>query len=147
MAESRTRLAHLASWRAQSTLRLARDGGLEALDVHEPNRVRCEADSPHQGAKMVVKKPGRRAGTVSVKFSLPDTPAKTVHLAGEFSEWRPVNAMRRRRGETWELTLNLGANRAYEFRYVIDGHEWVNDPAPDRYVENPFGGENSVVIT
>jgi hypothetical protein len=96
---------------------------------------------------MVVKKLGRRAGILRVKFSLPDTPVKTVHLAREFSEWRPDKVMRRRRGDTWELTLNLDANRAYEFRYVIDGHKWDNDPARDRYVENPFGGENSVVVT
>ena len=58
MAESRTCLAQLASWRAQSTLRLARDGGVEALDLHEPNRVRCEADSPHgKGQKWSSRNP------------------------------------------------------------------------------------------
>lgn len=93
---------------------------------------------------MVIEQPGRRAGTVRV--TLPGTAAKTVHLAGEFSEWRPDSAMRRR-GDSWELTLNLDANRSYEFRFVIGGHEWVNDPTADRYVANPFAGENSVVVT
>jgi hypothetical protein len=34
----------------------------------------------------------------------------------------------------------------YQFRYLVDGETWLNDPAADKYVPNPFGSENSVVI-
>ena len=96
---------------------------------------------------MIIKRPGRRSDAVRVKFSVLDRDAKTVHLAGDFTGWRPDRAMRRRRDGTWELTLDLAADRAYEFRYVIDGHQWINDPSADQYIANPFGGENSAVVT
>ena len=96
---------------------------------------------------MISKKPGRRAGTVRVKFSMPTRGAKSIYVAGEFSDWRPEHAMRRRPDGTWDVTVDLNAGRTYEFRYVVDGREWVNDPAPDGYAPNPYGGENSVVTT
>lgn len=95
---------------------------------------------------MIRKTPGRRAGKVRVTFSLPSSDAKSVHIAGEFSEWRPERAMRRGRG-TWEATLELDSGTTYQFRYLVDGQAWVNDPAADAYAPNPFGSENSVLVT
>jgi hypothetical protein len=47
----------------------------------------------------------------------------------------------------WELTLELAKGNSYQFRYLIDGNNWQNDWHADRYVPNPFGGENSVIET
>jgi len=37
--------------------------------------------------------------------------------------------------------------REYAFRYRVDGERWENDPGADKYVPNPFGSDNSVVVT
>jgi hypothetical protein len=41
----------------------------------------------------------------------------------------------------------LEAGKEYQFRYLIDGTVWKNDPQADSFVENSFGEENSVVST
>ena len=41
----------------------------------------------------------------------------------------------------------LEPGREYEFRYLADDRLWLNDPAADRQVSNPFGEDNSVVAT
>ena len=44
-------------------------------------------------------------------------------------------------------TLDLDAGREYQFRYLINGKDWHNDWEADKYVANPFSGDNSVVTT
>ena len=36
--------------------------------------------------------------------------------------------------------------REYQYKFVINGETWVDDPEADKYVGNEFGGTNSVVI-
>jgi hypothetical protein len=45
------------------------------------------------------------------------------------------------------VTLELAPGKAYQFRYLLDGDRWENDWRADRYVPNPYGGDNSVVLT
>ena len=55
--------------------------------------------------------------------------------------------MKRGPDGVWQTVIELEPNRAYEFRYVMNEDDWVNDTAADRQVPNPFGGENSVALT
>jgi hypothetical protein len=47
----------------------------------------------------------------------------------------------------FSLTLELDKEREYQFRYLVNGTEWHNDWEADKYVPNPFSGDNSVVVT
>lgn len=47
----------------------------------------------------------------------------------------------------WKYTLELERGREYQFRYLINGEQWLNDPNAAKYVPNPFGSENFVVVT
>ncbi len=50
--------------------------------------------------------------------------------------------------ESRTCLVRLASWRAQSaLRLARDGGVETNDPAPDRYVENPFGGKNSVVVT
>lgn len=95
---------------------------------------------------MLKKTRVKRTGRVRVKFTYPAADALSVEIAGQFNDWRPV-AMRRGRDGEWQAVVELEPDRAYEFRYLVDGQQWVNDPAADRCVPNPFGGENCVAVT
>ena len=44
----------------------------------------------------------------------------------------------------WLLTVTL-APGTYRFRYLLDGQRWENDWAADDYVDNTYGGQDSVV--
>jgi hypothetical protein len=47
----------------------------------------------------------------------------------------------------FKLTIDLDTGKEYQYRYLINGSEWHNDWEADKYVPNPFSGDNSVVIT
>lgn len=74
--------------------------------------------------------------------------ANTVHLVGDFNQWEETaTAMKKLKDGRFSITLELDANKEYQFRYLINGSEWHNDWEADRYVPNPFSGDNSVVTT
>ncbi|HEY8484218.1 MAG TPA: isoamylase early set domain-containing protein [Longimicrobiales bacterium] len=96
---------------------------------------------------MVEKRPNKKDDSVRVTFVLPaDIEAQTVHLLGDFTGWQAV-AMKRHKNGTWRATLNLSPGQEYQYRYLADGVRWINDPAADRYVDNPFGEQNCIVVT
>ncbi len=45
------------------------------------------------------------------------------------------------------MKVRLPRDRRIEYRFVIDGDTWVNDPEADALVLNPFGGDNLAVDT
>ena len=97
---------------------------------------------------MLKKQRVKKNNITKVTFVLaPDIEGDTVHLAGEFNEWQTSQAMKKQNDDRWRLTLNLESDGEYQFRYLLDEQEWFNDPEADSYITNPFGGQNSVVIT
>ncbi len=99
---------------------------------------------------MIIKSSGPKPGILLVTFRLPSSVwADSVHLVGDFNGWnrRSHPLTRSRVDGSWEITLELDQDRAYQFRYLTDGTDWQNDWNADRYVPNPFGGENSVLET
>jgi 1,4-alpha-glucan branching enzyme len=90
----------------------------------------------------------KKDNMVKVTFQLPpELDAETVRLAGDFTDWQPAHELRRQKDGSWRATVELEPGREYEFRYVVDGERWMNDPEADRYADNPYGDGNSVVVT
>lgn len=74
--------------------------------------------------------------------------ANTVHLVGDFNQWEEtVTEMKKLKDGRFSVALDLDANKEYQFRYLVNGTEWHNDWEADKYVPNPFSGDNSVVTT
>jgi 1,4-alpha-glucan branching enzyme len=84
-----------------------------------------------------------------VTFSLPaQVQGDTVFLVGDFNGWQEdATPMKRNKDGSFSATLELEQGREYQFRYLVNGSEWHNDWEADRYVPNPFSGDNSVVST
>jgi 1,4-alpha-glucan branching enzyme len=73
--------------------------------------------------------------------------AQEVALAGEFNNWETAtNLLKKGKDGVFKGTLDLEAGKEYQFRYVLDGKEWANDPEADKYAPNGFGVENSVIV-
>lgn len=87
-------------------------------------------------------------GTVDVTFSLPaDVQAGTVALCGEFNAWSADDTWLERGSDgSWRVTVPLEPGRSYRYRYLLDGQRWENDWRADRYVPNPLGSTDSVVV-
>jgi alpha-amylase/alpha-mannosidase (GH57 family) len=78
------------------------------------------------------------------RFYAPE--AKSVNLAGTFNNWSTTSTpMKKVEGGYWEVILKLSPGR-YEYKYVIDGNLWKEDPANPNKVPDPYGGFNSVLV-
>ncbi len=99
----------------------------------------------------MLKKRFLKSGKVKVEFILPEAvaaEAESAYVVGEFNNWdERATPMKRYKNGKFKATLTLEPNRAYEFRYLVNGDQWHNDWDADRYVPNPFEGDNSVVET
>lgn len=96
---------------------------------------------------MLKKRRFVKDNVVKVTFALPPEAAReSVRLVGEFNGWEGTPLERQKDG-AWKATVALSPNREYEFRYLIDNEQWMNDPGADRQVRNPYGEDNSVVAT
>jgi hypothetical protein len=69
--------------------------------------------------------------------------ANVVYLAGTFNNWSPTAwAMKLVDGVwTYEAELKPGT---YQYKFVIDGKTWKEDPEAPAYVDDGFGGKNGI---
>ena len=75
--------------------------------------------------------------------------AKKVVLLGDFNNWNVKEgiALKKLKNGSFKGAMDLETGKEYQFKYLIDGANWVNDTEADKYVGNGIGAEeNSVVI-
>jgi 1,4-alpha-glucan branching enzyme len=97
---------------------------------------------------MITKQAVAEADRILVTFELPLTgQVERVNLVGEFNDWDEAATQMRsaERDPCWRVTLDLEVGRRYRFRYLVDGHEWLNDWYADDFAENPYGSYDSVI--
>jgi 1,4-alpha-glucan branching enzyme len=93
---------------------------------------------------MLKKKYVKSKDEYEVTFELASE-AREAALVCEFNGWQPV-AMKKSKG-AFTAKLRLPANGSYEYRYLVNNDEWINDEAADGYVPNEHGTVNSIVET
>lgn len=73
--------------------------------------------------------------------------ATKMNLVGDFNEWdEEAHEMKALKDGSFTITLELEKGREYQFRYLADGAEWLNEQDADRSVASGFGdSENSVI--
>jgi 1,4-alpha-glucan branching enzyme len=84
-----------------------------------------------------------------VTFKLPRSVTesfKQVNIVGDFNGWDPqAHPLTKLKTGDFSITIGLKSGREFQFRYLADKTEWLNDDQPDRLVTNEFQGQNSVV--
>jgi len=87
--------------------------------------------------------PAVAAGGVVFRFT---GAASTVHLAGEFNSWSTsADPMTKAADGSFTLTKALAPGR-YAYKFVVDGSNWKEDPAAAEFVDDGYGGKNSVIV-
>ncbi len=82
---------------------------------------------------------------VYVQFVVDAPTAETVHLVGDFTEWRPNVALEDEDGDgVWSGRVPLRPG-VHEYMFVIDGADWVTDPNAAGYQDDGFGQRNAIV--
>ena len=86
-------------------------------------------------------KPARPA---HVCLELVQPQAKAVYVAGSFNQWKPDQTPLIPKGNgRWVGDLAVPPGK-HEYLFVVDG-QWLPDPNARESVQNPFGGQNSVL--
>jgi 1,4-alpha-glucan branching enzyme len=68
-----------------------------------------------------------------------------VNVAGEFNAWNTgADPMAKQADGSFTLLKNLPPGR-YPYKFVIDGGTWKEDPTAREFVDDGFGGKNSVL--
>ena len=82
---------------------------------------------------------------VYVRFAVDVPAAHSVALAGDFNNWDPGAARLQPAGTgRWEALVPL-APGVYQYMFVVDGREWIPDPAAAEQVDDGFGQRNSLM--
>ena len=79
------------------------------------------------------------------RFTYYDPQANSVKIGGNFNNWNPGDEFLMQRDDygTWTKRIALKPG-TYQYRFVVDG-EWVEDHNNSKYIDNVFGGKNSVL--
>ncbi|OIN60071.1 isoamylase early set domain-containing protein [Arsenicibacter rosenii] len=73
--------------------------------------------------------------------------AKSVALVGEFNEWNAEAApLKKQKDGSYKTTVELPVGSEYQFRYLIDGEQWLNDDTADKYVNSGVSAEDNCVV-
>ncbi len=71
---------------------------------------------------------------------------RSAQVAGDFTAWAPV-VMAGEPAGSFAITLCLPRERTWQYRFLVDGDLWMNDPGADDYVRAANGGAVSVLST
>jgi 1,4-alpha-glucan branching enzyme len=86
----------------------------------------------------------------NVTFRMPKEAAqgaKNVTVVGDFNNWNLTETkMKKLSNGDFTITLKLHCDREYRFRYLIDADQWENDWFADKYIPNPYGFDDSVIV-
>lgn len=90
-----------------------------------------------------------RTGRYTVAFRLPpEAGVDEAWLAGDFNGWSTEALPMRREadGAMTALIDDLAPGTELRFRYYLGNGAWENDWAADAYVDNEFGGADSLLV-
>ncbi|MEM9340814.1 MAG: isoamylase early set domain-containing protein [Bacteroidota bacterium] len=99
---------------------------------------------------MIKKQPLKSKSVCKVTFGLTKKEigrADKVYLVGEFNNWNEsTTELTKLKSGDFKLVLPLESGKAYQFRYLVNGTDWVNDSQADRYVNNGVSNDTNGVI-
>lgn len=75
-----------------------------------------------------------------------DDDANEVSVAGDFSDWEPIELNREYAGEKQVWTGMIPITRGeHRYMFVRDGEEWITDPLAEIQRDDGFGNKNAVI--
>lgn len=82
-----------------------------------------------------------------VTFELPaNVEADSAAIVGDFNGWEVgATPMQQLKDGRFKAVVELEKDNQYQFRYVVNGGEWLNEDEADGYVPSPYASENSLI--
>jgi 1,4-alpha-glucan branching enzyme len=73
--------------------------------------------------------------------------AETVSVAGDFNGWSGMAAPLKRNGSgLWSTEIVISRTGRLEYKFIVDGRRWIEDPSHGLKAADNYGGLNSVVV-
>jgi len=101
---------------------------------------------------MSIKKQVLKSNKCKVSFKIDAEAAKdfaSASLVGDFNNWDPSKEVMKKlkKDGSFSIQKTLEVGKEYQFKYVLDGNQWTNDPEADKYIETEYAdSQNSVVV-
>lgn len=84
-------------------------------------------------------------GEREVIFEIDLPSAGQVFVAGQFNQWsQTATALAKGEDGVWRTAIKLKPGK-YEYKFFVDGSQWMDDPSNPDKVPDPYGGNNSVL--
>lgn len=82
-----------------------------------------------------------------VTFTLPGEAAKNACVVGDFNAWDKKATPMKAGKQGLTATVDLKPGKEYQFRYLINGTQWVNDDTADTFADTCYpDAQNCVVV-
>lgn len=113
--------------------------------INAARAVAIARDEQHVADSTALAAPRITQG--KIRFAYHNDEARSVSLAGEFNNWQ-AEATRFVRDESGTWIAEVATPRAgrYEYKFLIDGRRWIEDPSNGIKEPDNFGGLNSVLV-
>lgn len=80
-------------------------------------------------------------------FVFHDDSAHSVSVAGDFNEWnRVATPLKRNESGLWFTEIVVPGTGRFEYKFIINGQRWIEDPSNGMKAPNHYGGLNSVLV-
>jgi serine protease AprX len=80
-------------------------------------------------------------------FVFHDDEAASVSVAGDFNEWDQLATPLKRNNEgLWSTNIIVPRLGRFEYKFIVNGQRWIEDPNNGMKAPDNFGGLNSVIV-
>jgi serine protease AprX len=107
-------------------------------------RRAVELANTEQHALNVVGCKPPRVENGRLQFVFHDDHAESVSIAGDFNAWNPL-ALERNGAGLWSIEIAAPPAGRLEYKFIVNGSRWVEDPSNGLKTPDNYGGLNSVV--
>lgn len=101
---------------------------------------------------MAISKKELKAKKSRISFKISAEKAKgfnTASLVGDFNNWDATQDVMKKLKKDGSFTIQktLENGKEYQFKYILDGKEWINEPEADKVAPTEFAdSQNSVLV-
>jgi 1,4-alpha-glucan branching enzyme len=81
-----------------------------------------------------------------VKFIMQADEADSISILGLNDDWKKAVKMKKKKDGSFSVSLNLPKESRHQYKFLVNGKDWLNDPEADAEIPNIFGGTNSLLI-
>jgi 1,4-alpha-glucan branching enzyme len=105
---------------------------LARTEQHALNLVRCKPPRIENGRLL---------------FVFHDDDAKSVSVAGDFNGWSQFATPLKRNGSgLWSTEIVVPGTGRFEYKFIVNGQRWIEDPSNGMKAPDNYGGLNSVFV-